>query len=128
MIRLMTVVLALTAASPSQAPQTDAALRKVIVGSWVLTGERYGQRSSIDGRWQPPETRRTLSFRANGLMTRDNNPPTRWSIAGGSLQQDVGYSVGIDIKGDILIQYHQPTSSYNAWAERWQRVKKSNSM
>ncbi len=110
--------------SSQRSPRRAQPSRNPVVGTWRLVGERYGPDSAERGPWDTPEARRTMTFSADGTATSPQGERRQWSVRDGSLEGLFSYSVGLEIAENVMILYHQPTSSYNSWAERWQRVER----
>jgi hypothetical protein len=69
--------------------------------------------------------RERVTFLGNGRFVSSNpdNAAGRWSVRDGAIDGWLSYLVSIEVSGDTMIQYHQPTSSQNAYAQRWRRAR-----
>jgi hypothetical protein len=102
--------------------------RDEIMGTWVLVAQSCcGPDAAEQGPWEPvPARGRTrVTFLRNGRFQSSGPEDAEgsWSVRGDALDGWLSYSVSFEVMGDTMIMFHQPTSSQNAYAERWRRVQ-----
>jgi hypothetical protein len=98
------------------------ALSRRILGHWELR-RRDGSRETVD--FLPDGTARIRRFTVR--MRRWENETRHWQFTNpyGTPGQEVldfyPYLVGVEFSANAMIVAHQPTSSLNAYTERWTR-------
>lgn len=104
-----------------------------IIGTWELVaGQCCGDMIGTDGLpWEEVSKagRERVTFYSGGRFasTFASNSEGKWTLSDGTMEGWYIYLVGVEIRGDTMIVFHTPTSSQNAYAEKWQRVTSSNS-
>lgn len=109
-------------------PQAGATNAGGIVGTWELVARQCcGDMIGTDELpWEQVSKaeRERVTFYSGGkfVSTSATNPEGKWTVSDGTIEGWYIYLVGVEARGDTLIVAHTPTSSQNAYAEKWQRV------
>jgi hypothetical protein len=99
-----------------------------IIGSWELVSRQCcGDMIGTDGLpWEQvskaESERVTFDGTGSFASTSASNPAGKWTLSDASIEGWYIYMVSVEIRGDTMIVFHTPTSSQNAYAEKWQRV------
>jgi hypothetical protein len=112
-------------------PQAGETNASGIVGTWEFAAQQCCGAfvGSDELPWEPitQAGRIRVTFYDDGrfVSTAAGSPQGNWLLDGDSLEGWIPYTVSVELKGDTLIVLHTPTSSQNAYAEKWQRVTSS---